>query len=142
MKMEILVDTNTVKPTAQDFFENLLESSDFNWKKIYFLIRNTTLDTKACMFQYKVLHNTLYVNKILFKFGKGFSPECSFCKLHKETMIQLFYDCLIVKRIWNQLKSILSDNINFPISTPQSAIFRYFNLDANPKFQNWSKALS
>ena len=31
-----LVDTNTVKPTAQDYFENLLESSDFNWKKIIF----------------------------------------------------------------------------------------------------------
>ena len=142
MKMEILVDANTVKPTAQDFCENLFESCDFNWKKIYFLIRNTTLDTKACMFQYKVLHNTLYVNKILFKFGKGFSPECSFCKLHEETIMQLFYDCLIVKRIWNQLKSILSNNINFPISTPQSAIFRFCNLDKNPKFQNWSKALS
>ena len=141
MKMEILVDTNTVKPTAQDFFENLLESSDFNWKKIYFLIRNTTLDAKAHMFQYKVLRNTLYINKILFKFGKGFSPQCSFCKLHEETLIHLCYDCLIVKRIWNQL-NILSNNINFPISTPQSAIFRYFNLDANPKFQNWSKALS
>ena len=30
-----LVDANTVKPTAQDYFENLFESSDFNWKKIY-----------------------------------------------------------------------------------------------------------
>ena len=26
----ILVDTNTVKPTAQDYFENLFESFDFN----------------------------------------------------------------------------------------------------------------
>ena len=59
----ILVDANTVKPTAQDYFENLFESSDFNWKKIYFLIRNTTLDTMARVLQYKVLHNTLYVCK-------------------------------------------------------------------------------
>ena len=127
----ILVDANTVKPTAQDYFENLFESSDFNWKKIYFLIRNTTLDTKARMFQYKVLHNTLYVNKMLFKFGKVISPRCSFCKLHEETIIHLFYDCSIVKRIWNQLKSILSNNINFPISTPQSAIFGFWDLDTN-----------
>ena len=110
----ILIDANTVKPTAQDYFENLFESSDFNWKKIYFLIRNTTLDTKARMFQYKVLHNTLYVNKMLFKFGKVISPRCSFCKLHEETIMHLFYDCLIVKRIWNQLKSILSNNLIFP----------------------------
>ena len=127
----IFVDANTVKPTAQDYFQNLFESSDFNWKKIYFLIRNTTLDTKARMFQYKVLHNTLYVNKMLFKFGKVISPRCSFCKLHEETIMHLFYDCLIVKRIWNQLKSILSNNINFPISTPQSAIFGFWDLDTN-----------
>ena len=86
----ILVVANTVKPTAQDYFENLFESSDFNWKKIYFLIRNTTLDTKARMLQYKVLHNTLYVNKMLFKFGKVISPRCSFCKLYEETIIHLF----------------------------------------------------
>ena len=29
----ILVDVNTVKPAAQDYFENLFEPSDFNWKK-------------------------------------------------------------------------------------------------------------
>ena len=71
----ILVDANTVKPTAQDYFENLFESSNFNWKKQNFLIRNTTLDTKARMFQYKVLRNTLHVNKMLFKFGKVIFPR-------------------------------------------------------------------
>ena len=130
----IIVDANTTKPTAQDYSENLFESSDFNWKKIYFLIRNTTLDTKARMFQYKVLHNTLYVNKMLFKFGKVISPRCSFCKLQEETIMHLFYDCLIVKRIWNQLKSILSNNINFPISTPQGTIFGFWDLDTNEHF--------
>ena len=63
------------------------------------------------MFHYKVLYNTLYVNKTFFKFEKVISPRCSFCKL------------------WHQLKSI--NNLNFPISTPQSAIFRFWNLDTN-----------
>ena len=45
--------------------------------------------------------------------------------------MQLFYDSLIVKRIWNQVKSILSNNLNFPISTPKSAIFAFWNLDMN-----------
>ena len=89
----ILVDANTVKPRAQDYFENLFESSDFNWKKIYFLIRNTTLDTKARMFQYKVLHNTLCVKKIFFKFGKVISPRCSFCKLHVSCREDLRFGC-------------------------------------------------
>ena len=46
----ILVEANTVKPTAQYYFENIFEISQFKWKKIYFVIRNTTLDTKARMF--------------------------------------------------------------------------------------------
>ena len=98
-------------------------------KKI--LIRNTISDAKAHMFQYKVLHNTPYVNKMLFKFGKVIFPRCSFCKLHDETIMHLFYDCLIVKRIWNQLKSILSNDLNFLISMPQSTIFGFWDLDTN-----------
>ena len=126
----ILFYTNTVKPTAQDYFENLFWSSELNWKKIYFLISNTRLDTEARMFQDKALHDILYVNKMLFKFGKVISPWCSICKLH-ETIIHISNDCLIVNRIWNQLNSILSSNLNFPISTPQSAIFGFWDLDTN-----------
>ena len=76
----ILVDENTVKLTAQDYFENLFETYQFYWKKklFFFLIRNATLDTKARMFQYAVLHNILYANKMIFKFGKVTSLRCSF----------------------------------------------------------------
>ena len=45
--------------------------------------------------------------------------------------MHLFHDCVIIKRIWNQLESILSNNINFSISTPQSAIFGFWDLDTN-----------
>ena len=46
----ILVEADTVTPTAQDYFENLFQTSQFNRKKIYFLIRNTTLDRKTRLF--------------------------------------------------------------------------------------------
>ena len=127
----ILVEANTVKLAAQDYFENLFEASQFNWKNIYFLIRNTTLDTKARMFQYNFLHNILYANKMPFKFGKITSPRCSFCKLHDETVIHLIYDYLIARELWNQLKSILSNNLIFLICTQQSAIFGFWYLDTN-----------
>ena len=94
---------------------------------MYFLILITTLDTKAGMFQYKVLHNILYANKMLVIFGKVISPISSSCKLHKDTIKHLFDDCLIVKRIWNQLKSIPSINLNFSTSTPQSDISGFWN---------------
>ena len=75
----ILVEANTVKPTAQDYFENLFD----------FLTR-TTLDTKGRMFQYKVLHNILYENKVLFKFGKVISPRCSFLNYTMKLLCTFF----------------------------------------------------
>ena len=68
---------------------------------------------------------------MLFKLGKVTSPLCSFCKLHDETMMDRFYTCLIVKELWNELKSILSNNFIFLICTPQSAIFEFLDLDTN-----------
>ena len=111
-----------------------LKHPSLTGKKNYFLIRNTTLDKKARMFQYKVLHNILYTDKMLFKFGKVTSPRCSSSKLHDETIMHLFYDCLVVKILWNQLKSTLSNNLNFLISTPQNVIFGFWDLDTNEHF--------
>ena len=71
----ILVEANTVKLTAQDYFESFWNIPVLN----NFLIRDTTLDTMARVLQYNVLHNILYANKMLFKFGKVTSPRCSFC---------------------------------------------------------------
>ena len=47
--------------------------------------------------------------------------------------MHIFYDCLTVKKLWNQLKYIVSKNLNFPISTPQSAIFGFWDLDTNER---------
>ena len=53
------------------------------------------------------------------------------CVNYYETIMHLFYDCLIVKNIWNQPKAILSNNLIFAISTPQKAIFGFWDLDMN-----------
>ena len=84
------------------------------------------------MFQYKVLYNILHANKMLFKFGKVTFRPCSFCKLYDETVMHLFFFCcLIVKRMWNQLRCILSNNLSFLISPPQSVILGYLDLARN-----------
>ena len=45
--------------------------------------------------------------------------------------MHLFYDCLIVKELWNQLKFILLNNIVFLICIPQCTIFGFWDLDMN-----------
>ena len=52
-------------------------------------------------------------------------------KLNDKAIMHLSWDCIIIKRIWNQLKFVLPTNLTFPISTPQSAIFGFCDLDTN-----------
>ena len=70
---------NVEKPTAQTYLEKNFQNPELKWKDIYTLPRRATINTNLCIFQYKVLHNILYLNKMLYKFGKKVSPLCSFC---------------------------------------------------------------
>ena len=116
---EILIDANNIKPTSQTYFENLFSNFKPDWKSIYLLPRRVTLDTNLRMFQYKLLNNVLYLNKMLFRFKKVDSPLCSYCN-EEETLLHLFYSCLITKQIWNKLRQYFSQFINIPHSTPQN----------------------
>ena len=80
----------------------------FEWDKIYILPRIVLTDSKILIFQYKILHNALHLNKTLFEFNKINSPECSFCKCEEGTTIHLFHDFRKTQAIWTQLTSHLT----------------------------------
>ena len=54
---------NFLKPTLQAYFENVFARHVFEWGKIYILPRIVTTDSRIRIFQYKILHNVLYLNK-------------------------------------------------------------------------------
>ena len=58
------------KLTSQSYCEKLLETTNLNWKEIYILPRQVSIDINLRMFQYKLLNNILFLNKILFKYKK------------------------------------------------------------------------
>ena len=62
----ILSSGNT--PTSQKYFGKVFPNENFDWKKIYILPRVVTINSFQRNFQYKILHNILYLNKILFIF--------------------------------------------------------------------------
>ena len=76
--------------TAQTYFEKKCQNPELEWKDIYTLPRRVTINTNLRIFQYKLLHNILYLNKMLYKFGKKVSPLCSFCMEKPESAIHLF----------------------------------------------------
>ena len=59
---------NVENPTAQIYFEKNFQNLELEWKDIYTLPRRVTINTNLCIFQYKLLHNILYLNEMLCKF--------------------------------------------------------------------------
>ena len=76
--------------TSPKYFSSLLPNWNLDRKLIYLLPRKIRRSTSFMDLQHKILSNVLYLNKMLFRFGKSSSPLCTFCKLHDDTLIHLF----------------------------------------------------
>ena len=114
-------------PTSQKYFGKVFPNENFDWKKIYILPRVATINSFQRNFQYKILYNILYLNKMLFTFGKTKTPLCSFCHLYDETLKHIFLECIYVKQLWDHLRLFLMNDISLLILTPQTAIFGFIN---------------
>ena len=117
--------------TSSRLYYQKFSNSNLDWKNIYLLVRIVTKDSNLRIFQFKLLNNALYLNKMLFKYGKSGSPLCSFCNVKEETPYHLFYECSHTISLWNQLRHFLSNSLNIPLLTPQSAIFGFINQKEN-----------
>ena len=99
----ILISSVKNKPTSQDY--------TFDWKQIYLLAPITTINSYQCNFQYKILQNTLYLNKKLYIFGKIDSPLSSICHSNDESVAHLFCECERVSQLWSQRRIFFSTDL-------------------------------
>ena len=70
-------------------------------QKIYSLPFIVTKEVKLSVFQYKIIHNILYTNCILYKMKKVEDPPCSFCPNIDQTVTHLFLSCPIAISFWS-----------------------------------------
>ena len=84
-----------IPSTAQAKFKEEYSSLSVDWKEIYSLAFNVTLDTNLRAFQYKVLNRIIFTNDKLFKFKHVDSPSCTFCKTNEESLEHLLFFCKI-----------------------------------------------
>ena len=71
-------------------------------QKIYSLPFRVTNEVKLSVFQYKIVHNILYTNKILHKMKKKQQPDCPYCHDIDQTPLHLFVECALAKSFWNK----------------------------------------
>ena len=81
------------EPASQSYFEKIFKNPNLDWKTIHLLPRIATVDTTIRIFQYKLLNNVLFLNKMLYRFGISQNSLCSSCSLKEETPMHIFYSC-------------------------------------------------
>lgn len=80
------------------------------WNYFYSLPFSYTKNNKIISFQYKILHRILATNSFLFKCRLKETELCSFCQETKETIVHLFWDCMIIKNLWIDLTKLLEES--------------------------------
>ena len=108
-------------PTAE---KRLIEYG-FNFRgrqRIYLLPFRVTNEVKLSVFQYKIVHNILYTNKILYKMKKKQQPDCCYCHGIDQTPLHLFVECSIAKSFWNKFTNWYNDTCGGNIALEQNEI--------------------
>ena len=108
-------------PTA----EKRLTEYGFNFQerqKIYSLPFRVTNEVKLSVFQYKIVHNILYTNKILHKMKKKQQPDCPYCHGIDQTPLHLFVECSIAKSFWNKFTNWYNATCGGNIALEQNEI--------------------
>ena len=113
------IQINNTKPEIKQKqkWEYLLNNKDIEWKPIYRLSFETTVDNKLRNFNYKYLMGIVRTNKELFKFSLVNSTLCDFCGQVPENIRHLFWECQHVQTFWVNLSNAFNVcNINVDIN--------------------------
>ena len=119
----ILTESGASESYSRLYYHFFFQNSNLDWKATYVLPLIVTNNSRLKIFLYKLLHNGLYLNKILFSFGKTDSSLFFFCKIVDETPFHLFYKCTNPKLFRDQFKEIIfNTTLSISSITPQSVI--------------------
>ena len=95
-------------PTAQNKIQNKSPELSVDWKKIYSLPFNVTMETKLREFQYKLQDDIVFTKEKLLRFKMIDSPLCTFCKKEIESFEHLLWKCSITEGFWQAFTSWLT----------------------------------
>ena len=96
-------------------------------------IYNITSIIKLRDFQYRLLHNKIFCNDVLFHWNVVNSNKCDFCKTQKQSIKHLLFDCEQVQKIWKKLEEALTQK-GIPIEmTYENVLFNTVSVNATCK---------
>ena len=116
----------TTNPSTQTAYKNILEKTfisptnenkilDYGFTKenihdVYLLPFLVTKETKLISFQYKIIHNILPCRSSLFRACLVDDDICSLCKLEKQTLGHMLYNCSESLHFWENFTHWWEEN--------------------------------
>ena len=118
-------------PTSISFHETKLNIvlDSKKWENIFLAPRFACTDSNTRIFQFKILHNILFLNDRLYNLNLSDTKLCSFCNLENETPVHLFGECNLTLLLWKSLQNKLKDFLLLDNISPQSAILGFTELE-------------
>ena len=113
----MLLSKITEEATAKRKLFNIYSDRNIDdlWKNACLNIYESSIDTYARYFQFKILHNYLAVNKNLYKWKLIDSPRCNYCKTDIESIKHLFCECHVTRTFYLNVKEWCKNfNVNLP----------------------------
>ena len=129
-----LVKRIQIPPTAQSKFNSLYNISGItDWKNIYKLPGQVTVDTRTRAFQYKIINRILYTNKTSYKMNLVPSPMCTFCGDHEETLEHLLVSSAYTRIFCLSVISwLITYNMKIDKLDEVTILFGIFDNNVNP----------
>ena len=89
--------------------------TSLEWPQVCSAIYSSSIDTYSRQFRFRILHNYLTVNDLLYKWKLVDTNKCSYCHTEAETLVHLFCDCAVPRTLYYQIKSWLENmNVKMP----------------------------
>ena len=96
----------------------------YDFTRAHKAIYKLTNVPKFRSFQYRLLQRGLVTNIQLSKWGIKEDDLCSFCQQGRETYTHLFWECELVRKIWEQIERDIQSRYQIPVVlNAQNVIF-------------------
>ena len=82
------------------------------YKRAFKDLYSITDISKLRNFQFRLLHNKVFCNDVLYHWGKVPSQCCEWCEFNKQNILHLLFHCVYAQKIWKFIIDFLeSQNI-------------------------------
>ena len=105
-----LTHSDSVLHKLANVWENRLDPAMLdtsNLRRCFKNIAKYSISVKLRDFQFRFLHNKIFCNDILVHWRKVDSHLCNFCKIEKQTIRHLMFECSKIRPIWMRLQAKL-----------------------------------